>query len=367
MKVISNLSAKRIIILSFLLIIYISIVFSSELKQINFDHIFTISFNKEYKYKNNYIVLSSPKNSLGNDFDFQWTINEKGNIYIFKNLNKFNNTEITAYKIDILENTVKMIKLNTLIPAPFPPWIDILDVYAKNDKIYFLTFGGIIVFNQNFRFIDFYIFEDVANSITEKTKNEYENGVYFIPYNHGNQIIIDNNENIIIRDICGVKIYSYSGRNEKIFGGKIYSLSNKYSLNAKDNECPLLLEKDNGEIFIALFKEPNLKEDYIFNKIEIFNLNDEKSFELKMKNRKFYPTAALLKNYLYVLTMASNGSNSYLQSLKIKMNDDKTLFKINEEKNNTYYRFNDIKVKKVFNNKYIFIRSYDKLEVFKEF
>ncbi|WP_206076069.1 hypothetical protein [Marinitoga lauensis] len=238
---------------------------------------------------------------------------------------------------------------------------------CKKDKIYFLTFGGIIVFNQNFKFSDFYIFEDVANSIIKKIKNEYENGTYFIPYNHGNQIIIDNNENIIVRDISGVKIYSYSGKKEKFFGGKIYSLSNKYNINADNNEYPLLLEDEKGEIFIALFKDPNSKNDYIFNTVEIYNLKGNKLFEIKMKDREFYPTAALLKNYIYLLTISSNDSNSYLQSLKIDINDHKTLFNINNEKNNAYYRFSDIKVRKLFNNEYIYIKTYNKLKIFKEF
>ncbi|WP_129408369.1 hypothetical protein [Marinitoga lauensis] len=138
MKVISNSTIKKIIIFSFLLITCIPKVFSSEIKQFSFDYILTISFNKEYQYKNNHIVLSLPKNSWKNDFDFQWTTNEKGNIiYVFKNLNKFNNANVTVYKIDILENTVKKIKLNTLVPAPFPPWMDILDVYAKKIRYIF--------------------------------------------------------------------------------------------------------------------------------------------------------------------------------------------------------------------------------------
>ncbi|NUU99305.1 hypothetical protein XO12_04010 [Marinitoga sp. 1154] len=386
MKIINNelideIIFKRFTIFCLSLILNVSIAFSSGFQQLKFEHISTLTFNKKFEYrssiqyKNNITFLTLPESSWKNDFDFQWTVNEKGNIlYIFKGLEYLNNTNefknIYVYKIDILKNTTKIIKLKDLAPSPFPSGIEILDIYTKKDKIYFLTSGGITVFNEKFKIIDFYIFEDVANIITEKIKNKYEKKINFIPYNHGNQFIIDKDENIYIKDGLSIKKYSYSGKREKFYGGKIYSLSNEYKINSSEEAYSLLLENENGEIFMILFKERDLKNKYlIFNKVEIYNINDRKLLELKMKNRKFYYTGAISNDYIYLITASSllNNSISYLQGLKINMNGEKLLFNTYEKENSQYYQFKKIIVRRIFKTPYIYIKKdLERLDIFKE-
>ncbi|KLO22838.1 hypothetical protein X275_04465 [Marinitoga sp. 1197] len=426
---------KKYIILYFFLVAMLVIIFPHELKYyfreikpLNLKPIYTIATDKKYKFDDGSDIseeeiITIPQEIINEYFPLSsmyWIVSEDGNnIYIFKGVVvsygmpvdylDLKERKAFVYVINLKTKKIKKIQIKKFAPPPFAEGLAVRDIKEKNGKIYFFTNSGISVFNKDFKMIDFYIFEDIANLISKKTKEDYYNkNISVVGYSHGKEMMIDKNENIhiisnVYEYINSKKIHSviyrkYSSLNkkEKYFGYTIYGIKKEYEIKQElfeTSKMESFLLEDKEIPYLLIFEENINNQEYNLykkiNRLALWKITEDGITErnkiidtrYSFRYEQITHAAELIENNLYLLTTdpkmgyTNTGNLCFIKKYEIKdiglvEKNAKIFLNFGDKEPVQPYKFipTDIKIKKINNILcyYVYDKFYERFVIFKE-